>query len=100
MNEELSSDTESIDGLSDGSGGPGPVFAPSSILAYDRPPPPGKKGSIEHWKDRVLIEYFAGWGIAHAEIHRKLIAITPFPDEAYAKWGHVSCPFWQVWLSH
>jgi hypothetical protein len=90
--EESSSDAESIDGLSDSCGGPGPVFAPSFIPAYDRPSPLKEKGSDEQWKDRILIDFFAGWGIAHAGSHRKFVAITPFSDKAYSKWGHVSYP--------
>lgn len=82
---DSSSEAESIDGLSDGSGEPGPVFTPSVIPAYDR-----QKGVDEKGKDRVLIEYFAGWAIAHSGYHRKFVAVTPFADATYNKWGHVS----------
>jgi hypothetical protein len=74
---ESSSDAESIDGLSDGSGLPGPLFTPS-IPGYDRLPLADEKGSYERSKDRALIDYFAGWGVAHADSHRKFVAVTPF----------------------
>ena len=82
------SEAESIDGMSDGSGEPGPVFAPSVIPAYDR-----QKGDDEKGKDHVLIEYFAGWAIANSGYHRKFVAITPFVHGKYGQWGHVSRNF-------
>lgn len=87
---DSSSETESIDGLGYESYGEGPVFSPSCIPAYNRPPPSGETWSIEKWKEHVLIEYFAGWSWAHVECHRKFIALTTNPYEGYSKWGHVS----------
>ena len=89
--EQSSSEAESIDGVSDDSGGPGPLFVPSRIPAYDKPPPSNEKWVDDlSWKDHNLIEYFAGWSVAHASFHRKFVAITPFPQRAHSKWGHVS----------
>lgn len=87
---DSSSETESIDGLSDGSGLPGPLFSPSSIPGYGRSLPLDE--NEEKMKESVLVEYFAGWAAAHASLHRKFVAITAFPDKAYSKWGHVSRP--------
>lgn len=89
---DASSETETIDGFSSEPGGLGTVFAPSCIPAYNRPPPPGEEWSSERWKENVLIEYFAGWSVAHAELHRKFIAVATMPDRGYSKWGHVSQP--------
>lgn len=86
---DSSSEAESIDGVSDGAG-TGPLLSPSCIPAYGRSPPPTEKRSDEEWKNDVLLEYFAGWALAHASSHRKFVAITTFPDRAYSKWGHVS----------
>jgi hypothetical protein len=85
---ESSSEAESIDGLSDGAG-PGPLLSPSCIPPYHRLPPAGENWSDETWKNHVLLEYFAGWAMAHADCHRRFVAITMISDRAYSKWGHV-----------
>ena len=87
---ESSSEAESIDSLSDSSGGPGPLLSPSCIPPYARPPPPTGDWSDETWKNDVLIEYFAGWAVAHASSHRKFVAVSMISGKAYGKWGHVT----------
>lgn len=85
-----SSEAESLDSLSDSSEGPRPLLSPSCIPPYDRPPTPAATWSEETWKNHVLIEYFAGWAVAHASSHRKFVAISTISDKKYSKWGHVS----------
>lgn len=86
---ESSSEAESVDGLSDSSEGPGPLLSPSYIPSYDRPTPRTANWSDETWKNQVLIEYFAGWAVAHASSHRKFVAVSTISDKAYDKWSHV-----------
>ncbi|ERF73987.1 hypothetical protein EPUS_03801 [Endocarpon pusillum Z07020] len=84
-----SSEAESLDSLSDSSEGPRTLLSPSYIPPYDRPPTPTATWSDETWKNHVLIEYFAGWAVAHASAHRKFVAISTISDKTYSKWGHI-----------
>ena len=86
---DSSSEAESIDGLGDESGN-GTVLSPSCIPAYDRFPPSTDKSAEDTWKNNTLIEFFAGWSVAHASSHRRFVAITKSSEGAYSKWGHVS----------
>jgi hypothetical protein len=93
---DSSSDAESIDGESDGADGPGPIFSPSIIPAYDNSPRSDALPT-EKYREEVLLSFFAGWAIAHAHLHRKFVAITPVP--ASTEWGHVSEEFTVLRLS-
>lgn len=74
----------------------GPIFAPAHLPGYDQPPGLSDE-SLEHQrKSKILVEYFAGWSIAHASYHRKFIAVTKYLEASYSKLGHVSFILWDL----
>lgn len=88
-NEE--SEAESLDGCNDEGGKPGLVVSPANIPAYDRC---HANSSTSLEKERVLVEWFAGWAAQNAQRHRKFCAISgmvSFVSQESERWGHVSC---------
>ena len=88
---DSSLDDESIEGLAeDGIAWPDSLYSPSRIEAYDLPQPHLDNEQKEKHRESVLVEYFAGWAYAHADCHRKFVAVVRFADQIRIKCGHVS----------
>jgi hypothetical protein len=96
MGEE--SEAESLNGCDDEVGKASLVVSPASIPAYDRclrkvtgsTESGGDNQSMK--RDKVLIEWFAGWAATNVQRHRKFSAISgvaPFLNDLSDRWGHV-----------
>jgi hypothetical protein len=94
------SEAESLNGCDDEVGKASLVVSPARIPAYDRCPRKAN-GSTESGdnnvsveRDKVLIEWFAGWAATNVQRHRKFPAISgvaPFLSDVSDRWGHVRC---------
>jgi hypothetical protein len=92
------SEAESLNGYDDEVGKASLVVSPASIPAYDRcsrkanrsAEAGGDNMSVE--RDKVLIEWFAGWAATNVQRHRKFPAISgvaSFLTDVSGRWGHV-----------
>ena len=89
------SEAESLDGCDDEVGKPSLVVSAANIPAYDRCREKGNS-STDLERDRVLVDWFAGWAAVNAQRHRKFTAISgvaPLFNQESDRWGHVRICF-------
>ena len=92
------SEAESLEGCDNEFGKASLVVSPANIPAYDRCRRRGtvstelEGDTVSIQRDKVLIDWFAGWAAMNAPKHRKFPAISgaaALSGEKSDQWGHV-----------